>query len=48
VVYLLHGMGYSTGIDLPMLVEAGAFISSALGRDTSSRVARAMAASKTG
>ncbi|MDF2465653.1 MAG: hydroxymethylglutaryl-CoA lyase [Ramlibacter sp.] len=48
VVYLLHGMGYSTGIDLPKLVEAGAFISGALGRDTSSRVARAMAASKNG
>jgi hydroxymethylglutaryl-CoA lyase len=43
VVYLLHGMGYDTGIDLPKLVEAGTFISTALGRATSSRVARAMA-----
>lgn len=43
VVYLLQGMGYDTGIDLARLVEAGRFISSAIGRDTSSRVARAMA-----
>ncbi len=42
VVYLLHGLGLNTGIDLPRLVEAGAFISAALGRTTSSRVARAM------
>lgn len=43
VVYLLQGLGYDTGIDLNKLVEAGAFISTALGRETSSRVARAMA-----
>ena len=43
VVYLLQGMGYDTGVDLPKLAEAGRFISKALGRDTSSRVARAMA-----
>ena len=42
LVYLLHGDGYVTGIDLTRLVQAGAFISSALGRATSSRVARAM------
>jgi hydroxymethylglutaryl-CoA lyase len=42
VVYLLHGMGFDTGIDWPKLVEAGAWISTALGRTTSSRVARAM------
>jgi hydroxymethylglutaryl-CoA lyase len=47
VVYLLHGLGYATGIDLHKLVEAGSFISGALGRTTSSRVARAMAASAT-
>jgi hydroxymethylglutaryl-CoA lyase len=43
VVYLLDGLGYETGIDLGKLVEAGAFISAALGRSTASRVARAMA-----
>lgn len=42
VVHLLHGMGYETGIDLPRLVQAGVYISSALGRETSSHVARAM------
>ena len=44
VVYLLHGMGFETGIDLPKLAEAGRFIGEALGRPTSSRVARALAA----
>lgn len=42
VVYLLHCMGYETGIDLPKLIQAGMYISSVLGRETSSRVARAM------
>jgi hydroxymethylglutaryl-CoA lyase len=42
VVYLLHGLDYDTGINLGKLVEAGAFISAALGRETSSCVARAM------
>ena len=42
VVYLLHGLGYETGIDLPKLIQAGMYISSALGRETSSRVARTM------
>ena len=45
VVYLLRSLGYATGIDLPKLIEAGLFISTKLGRDTSSRVARAMAGS---
>ncbi|MDD2180637.1 hydroxymethylglutaryl-CoA lyase [Acidovorax sp. D2M1] len=42
VAYLLHCMGYETGIDLPKLIQAGMCISSVLGRETSSRVARAM------
>jgi hydroxymethylglutaryl-CoA lyase len=42
VVYLLHGMGIDTGIDLDALVQAGQFISDHLGRPTSSRVARAL------
>jgi hydroxymethylglutaryl-CoA lyase len=37
VVYLLHGMGIETGIDLDALVDAGAFISDFLGRPTQSR-----------
>ena len=42
VVYLLHGMGIETGIDLDALVDAGAFISDFLGRPTQSRVAKAL------
>ena len=42
VVYLLHGMGIETGIDLDALVDAGAFISDFLGRQTQSRVAKAL------
>jgi len=42
VVYLLHGLGIRTGIDLPRLVQAGSFISRALGRDSASAVGRAL------
>ena len=48
VVYLLHGMGIETGIDLDRLVDAGAFISEALGRPTGSRVARALLSKRAG
>ncbi|PFX26671.1 Hydroxymethylglutaryl-CoA lyase, mitochondrial [Stylophora pistillata] len=41
VVYMLHGMGIETGIDLDKLVEAGHFICQALDRKTSSKVAQA-------
>jgi hydroxymethylglutaryl-CoA lyase len=44
VVYMLHGMGLSTGIDLAALIAAGEFVSQHLGRRTGSRVARAQAA----
>lgn len=44
VVYLLNGLGADTGIDLDALVDAGAWISEALGRPTGSRVARALLA----
>ncbi|MFT5933358.1 MAG: hydroxymethylglutaryl-CoA lyase [Hydrogenophaga sp.] len=46
VVYLLHGMGISTGIDLDVLVDAGAWISEQLGRPSGSRVARALLAKR--
>jgi len=42
VVYLLQGLGIETGIDLDALVDAGAFISQALGRKPNSRVAVAL------
>jgi hydroxymethylglutaryl-CoA lyase len=42
VVYMLHGMGIDTGIDLDKLVDAGAFISGFLGRAPNSNVAKAI------
>jgi hydroxymethylglutaryl-CoA lyase len=42
VVYLLHGMGISTGIDLDKLIDAGQFISDFLGRKPNSRAATAL------
>jgi hydroxymethylglutaryl-CoA lyase len=42
VVYLLHGMGIETGIDLDKLIDAGVFISSFLGRKPQSRAATAL------
>ena len=42
VVYMLHGMGIDTGIDLGKLVDAGKFISDFLGRPPSSRAATAI------
>jgi hydroxymethylglutaryl-CoA lyase len=44
VLYMLHGMGITTGIDLDKVCEAGQFISQALGRAPHSRVNRALAA----
>ena len=41
VVYMLEGMGIATGIDLDKLVETGLWLSQQLGRETSSKVARA-------
>jgi len=46
VVYMLHGMGVETGIDLDKLVDAGVYISQVLGRTTQSRVARAILAKR--
>ncbi|WKT60935.1 hydroxymethylglutaryl-CoA lyase [Microbulbifer thermotolerans] len=43
VLYLLNGLGIETGVDLNLLADAGNFISSALGRESNSRVAKALA-----
>jgi len=43
VVYMLEGMGIATGVDLGKLVETGLWLSAQLGRETSSKVARATA-----
>ena len=44
VLYLLHGLGISTGIDLDAVVDAGQFISDHLGRKAVSRAGNAIAA----
>jgi hydroxymethylglutaryl-CoA lyase len=42
VVYMMHGMGIDTGIDLDKLIDAGVFISDALGSQPNSLVSRAV------
>ncbi|WP_144395067.1 hydroxymethylglutaryl-CoA lyase [Pleionea sediminis] len=44
VVYMLHGMGIDTGIDLNKLVSVGQFISKKLGRTPISKVTNALSA----
>ncbi|XP_061766323.1 3-hydroxy-3-methylglutaryl-CoA lyase, cytoplasmic isoform X1 [Nerophis ophidion] len=41
VLYMLHGMGIDTGVNLAKILEAGDFICNALHRKTNSRVAQA-------
>lgn len=42
VLYMLQGLGIETGVDLSGLIDAGQFIMRALGRETQSKVARAL------
>jgi hydroxymethylglutaryl-CoA lyase len=42
VVFMLHGLGIETGIDLEKLVDAGKYISDFLGRKPNSRAAQAI------
>ncbi|MCU1732659.1 MULTISPECIES: hydroxymethylglutaryl-CoA lyase [unclassified Pseudomonas] len=44
VLYLLHGMGFETGIDLEAMARVGARISAELGQPSRSRVGLALAA----
>jgi hydroxymethylglutaryl-CoA lyase len=46
VVYMLHGLGIATGVDLDKLVDTGAWISHALKRENGSRSGRAMTAKR--
>ncbi|GLQ96096.1 hydroxymethylglutaryl-CoA lyase [Dyella mobilis] len=41
VVYMLHGIGMQTGIDLELLVATGAWLSAQLNKPTASRVTKA-------
>ncbi|UOD51634.1 hydroxymethylglutaryl-CoA lyase [Orrella daihaiensis] len=42
LIFMLHGMGFDTGVDLDALVDVGVYISEKLGRPTNSRVAKAI------
>jgi hydroxymethylglutaryl-CoA lyase len=46
VVYMLNGLGARTGVDLDKLVDIGAWICGVLGREPSSKAARALAAKR--
>jgi hydroxymethylglutaryl-CoA lyase len=47
VLYMLHGLGIATGVDLDAVVDAGLFISQHLGRKSASRAGNAIAAKRT-
>jgi hydroxymethylglutaryl-CoA lyase len=46
VVYMLNGLGLSTGVDLDRLVDIGQWICGVLGKTPSSKAGRALAAKK--
>lgn len=46
VVYMLQGLGIDCGVDLERLVDAGDFISTAIGRPNNAKVARAILAKR--
>jgi hydroxymethylglutaryl-CoA lyase len=46
VVYMLNGLGARTGVDLERLVDIGQWICGVLGREPSSKAARALAAKR--
>jgi len=48
LLYMLDGLGIETGVDLERLAAAGQFICGHLGRQTGSKVARALAAGQQG
>ncbi|WP_394537623.1 hydroxymethylglutaryl-CoA lyase [Lysobacter enzymogenes] len=44
VVYMLHGLGVSTGVDMDALADTGRWLAALLGRETGSKVGKALAA----
>ena len=48
VLYMLHGLGITTGVDLDLVVDAGQYIAQHLGRKGSSRAGNALAATRAG
>ncbi|MFN3700707.1 MAG: hydroxymethylglutaryl-CoA lyase [Alphaproteobacteria bacterium] len=47
VLYMLHGMGFDTGVDLEKMIETAWFITEALGRKPASKLAQALKPSAT-
>lgn len=45
VVYMLHGLGIETGVDLNALADTGRWLAGLLGRETGSKVGKALGAS---
>ena len=43
LVWMLHGLGIETGVDLPALVETSVWMAAQLGRPSPSRVVQALA-----
>jgi len=43
VLYMLHGLGLETGVDLAHVAQTGLWLAALLGRETGSKVARAIA-----
>lgn len=48
LLYMLHGMGMRTGVDLDALAATGSWLSALLGRDNGSKLGRALAGAETG
>ena len=46
VVYMLHGLGIETGVDLERLVEVGEWISGFLNKPSNSKAGKAMSAKR--
>lgn len=46
VIYLLNGLGMTHGVNLDALIDVGVFINAQLGRETASRVSRALLAKR--
>ena len=44
VVYMLHGLGIRTGVDLELLADTGRWLAGLLGRETGSKAGKALAA----
>lgn len=42
LLYMLQGMGIETGVDMDQLLNAGSYICGELGKNTESKVARAL------